>query len=348
MGYTEAILEDIRQQLAPEDLVLKEARDRRDAVKNAAESFVGALRTYNSGSLAHGTANCPIHKRDKGLDADCGVVLDRRTHYTLGPDSGAQVGPNDVVNRMLVHLTSLITTEYPRATLTLTKRAIFVEVNQPMADGEDPTIDLVVGLERRGEGLWIPNTEANRWDPSHPEKHTELLTADPKLLRVTRARAIRLAKAENKRSVPPLCSFNLEAFGLMFVQHGVSEPEALLSIWQEGARDLASRLTPDPAGVSAPIKVEDRAYALERLEFAATRLRTALDNDDDEQAVRINLQQLWPDFVASTADGTTKARAAAHLKSGQPLRVTSHGALAVTAGTPLKSPRSFGEGGLTG
>ena len=72
-----------------------------------------------------------------------------------------------------------------------------------------------------------PNTETEAWDPSDPEEHTRLLTtkSDPKALRVTRARAIRLAKAENKRTaVPPLCSFNLEAFGLMFVELGMDEP----------------------------------------------------------------------------------------------------------------------------
>ena len=47
---------------------------------------------------------------------------------------------------------------------------------------------------------------------------------DPKALRVTRAGAIRLAKAENKRTaVPPLCSFNLEAFALMFVERGMDQ-----------------------------------------------------------------------------------------------------------------------------
>lgn len=345
MGYTAEILDDIRQQLAPDDLVLKEARDRRDAVKSAASSFGGVLRTYNSGSIAHGTANCPIHQRDKGLDADCGVVLDRRTHYNLGPDSPTQEGPDAIISAMVTHLRPRIVEEYPAAKLTVTKRAILVEVNQPLGTGEDPTVDFIVGLQRRDEGLWIPNTESHGWDPSHPEKHTELLTADAKSLRVTRARAIRLAKAENKRSKPPLCSFNVEALAWMFVEYGYSEPEALLAVWRRGAQDLAVRLTPDPAGISAPIKVADRDYAVSRLSFAADRLQAALASDYDELMVRSSLRQLWPDFVASTAEETTKARAAARLKTGQPLRVNSAGALAVTAGTALKSPRSFGDRG---
>jgi hypothetical protein len=345
MGYTAQILDDIRQQLAPDDLVLKEARDRREAVKSAASSFRGVLRTYNSGSLAHGTANCPIHQRDKGLDADCGIVLDRRTHYTLGPESPAHEGPDETVSQMIAHIAPRLADEYPRVKLTATKRAIFVEVNQPLGTGEDPTVDFIVGLERQGEGLWIPNTEQHRWDPSHPEKHTELLTAEPKSLRVTRARAIRLAKAENKRSTPPLCSFNVEALAWMFVSHGDSESDALLALWRQGARDLAARLTPDPADVSAPIKVADREYAVARLSFAADRIQAALNNDHNERLVRINLQQLWPDFVASTAGETTKARTAARLKSGQPLHVSAAGTLALAGGTALKPPRSFGDGG---
>lgn len=71
----------------------------------------------------------------------------------------------------------------------LTKRAI--EVNFP--DG--PSVDLIVGLTRKdAAGLWIPNLHSSSWDASHPERHTELLTAAPKALRVTRARAIRLGE----------------------------------------------------------------------------------------------------------------------------------------------------------
>jgi len=296
--------------------------------------------------LAHATANCPIHQRDKGLDADSGVVLDRRRYPMLGPDSEAQEGPGAIVEAMCDHLTSRARTRYPRVTLKITKRAVFVEIHEPLPGGEDPTVDLVVGLERRGApGLWIPNTEAEpeRWDPSHPEKHTELFTAEPKQLRVVRAHAVRLGKAENKRTVvPPLCSFNVETFGWMFVESGMDDAEALLALWENGARDLQQRLTPDPAGVSAPIKVADREEAIRRLQYAARQLASALDHDDDEGRVRDALRPLWPDFVADRPGGTTKARAAARLRSGSSLHVTAAGALSVAGGLPLKKPRSFG------
>lgn len=345
MGSTDDFLNDIRAQLAPDDAVLKEARERRDTVRNAAMSFRGAQRSFASGSLAHGTANCPIHLRDKGLDADGGVVLNRTYYPNLGPDSNAGEGPNDIVTAVRDHVGPVVRKTYPKAKLSITKRAIFITIGEPLPGGEDPTVDLVVGLQRReAEGLWIPNTEQHRWDASHPEKHTDLLTADPKQLRVTRARAIRLAKAENKRAgVPPVCSFNLEAFGLMFVQPGIGQAQALLAMWEEGASDLARRLTPDPAEVSGPIKVADRDRAVRRLRNAAGRLANALDRDDDPEWVREQLKDLWPDFVASTRYSVSKARAVERARRGNGLKVSSSGLLSATSGLALKSPRSFGE-----
>jgi hypothetical protein len=348
MTVVDQVLDDVRAQLAPDDVVLKEARERRDLARRAAETFTGALRTFRSGSLAHGTANCPVHHRDQGLDADCGVVLDRRIHTLLGPD-GIGLGPNSTVDDMVEHIKPIVLGEYPLATFTVTKRAILIEFHQPFPSGEDPTVDLIVALNRKdADGLWIPNTEQDDWDPSHPEKHTELFTSGAPALRTTRARAIRLAKAENKRTGEPLlCSFNVETFGWMFIDSGMSVATGLAALWREGAADLATRLTPDPAGVSAPIKVSDRDAAVRRLEYAAGQLEAALRRPNDVQWVRSRLAPLWPDFV--TADGTTsKARLAAAMKGGTHLGVAAGGVLTTAtkaSATPaLKHPRSFGTG----
>lgn len=346
MGLTDDLLDDIRSQLAPDDAVLKEARARRALVLDAASGYLGALRTFASGSLAHGTANCPIHQRDKGLDADCGLVLDRRTWNTLGPDSTAKDGPWGVVSRVRDRVAARVQRDYPRASITITKRAILVQFGAPLPSGEDPSVDLVVGLTRAAApGLWIPNTELDRWDPSHPEKHTELLTAHPRELRRTRAHAIRLAKAESKRLGDPLlCSFNLEAFGLMFVAPGMGQADALLAMWRQGAADLSRRLTPDPAGVSAPIKCPDQAAPVTRLNDAEYWLADALVADASGQVERVRraLHRLWPDFVSTRPGEATRARAVAATRAGQKLRVSSTGLLTTGAGTLLKSPRSYG------
>ena len=198
--------------------------------------------SFTSGSLAHGTANCPIHERDKGLDADAGVVLDRRSHPTLGPDSEDQEGPGPIVEAIRNHLRRELRPDDPQVKFRITKRAILITIGEPLPSGEDPAVDLVIGLERVNKpGLWIPNTETDGWDPSDPEEHTRLLTtrSDPKALRVTGARAIRLAKAENKRTgVPPLCSFNREAFALMFVEQAWTRPRRSLPYGKKAPRTL--------------------------------------------------------------------------------------------------------------
>lgn len=340
---TSKLLDEIRSQLAPSQEALDEARRRRDITKDAALGFAGATRAFNSGSLAHATANCPVHHRDQGLDADCGVVLDRRRFQLLGPD-GSGEGPDAIVDDIANEVLAKVRAEYPAASVGVTKRAILVTCRQPLSTGEDPTVDLIVGLDRQfANGLWIPNTEQHRWDPSDPEEHTRLLTAEPKALRVTRARAIRLAKAENKRDDPvPLCSFNLEAFGLMFVEPGQDVAAALLALWDEGAVDLRNRYTPDPARVSPPIKVADRDYAIDRLEAAAAHLRTALEHDYDMTVVRAELRHLWPDFVASTDGGLSKAQTFAEMKARSTLRVSTAGGLSVETGVLLKNTRSYG------
>lgn len=220
-----------------------------------------------------------------------------------------------------------------------------VTFDSPLPTGEDPTVDLIVALERRSQpGRWIPNTERHAWDPSHPEKHTELLTGGPDQLRRIRARAIRLAKGENKSTAtPPLCSFNLEAFGLMFVEPGTNVTDALLALWENGAADLRLRLTPDPAGVSAPIKVADLQRAVDRLDRAARHLRTALNHNDDHARVRTELQKLWSDFVASDEGRASKAQLAAGIATGATLHVTGDGGISTAAGITLKNPRSYGD-----
>jgi hypothetical protein len=159
--HAEQVLNEVRKSIAPEDKVLKAARERRDLVKGLATKFRGTARCFNSGSVAHATANNPIN------DADCGVVLDRRHHADLGPD-GAGVGPCAIVDELVKAITPTIKAKYPKATVTTTKRAIVVKFNEPI-DDEDPSVDLIVGLTRKkDDALWIPHLEANRWDPSHP------------------------------------------------------------------------------------------------------------------------------------------------------------------------------------
>lgn len=109
------------------------------------------------------------------------------------------------------------------------KRGIRVFMHEPLPDGKDPYVDMVVALTRRtGDGLWIPNLKARRWDASHPEKHFELMTAGSRGLRRTRAHVVRLAKAvEQAIPVPALSSFNLCTLGLK----AITSPMPIEQAW---------------------------------------------------------------------------------------------------------------------
>ena len=306
MGYTNEILDDVLRKLHPGDDVITVARERRDEVLEAAADFKGCLRTYISGSLAHHVANFDT-------DADCGAVLDRRTYPELGPDGDGE-GPRDIVEAMRQHVRERLKPDHPDIAFRVTKRAVRVTYKEPLADGTDPPVDLIVALTRKQPalGLWIPNTERDDWDASHPERHTELLTADPKALRQKRARVIRLAKGENgEHAKKALCSFNLEALALESVVSGTGLGTALADFFDYGADELRRRNTPDPAGVSPPIKtLIDRSKAADRLERAGKLVREALENDDDECAVRGALAKVFPSLVDACAESDQDTREA--------------------------------------
>jgi hypothetical protein len=348
MGHTLATVNAIRSQIAADDPVLTEARKRRDSVLSIASKFPGALRTFNSGSLAHLTVNHPVS------DADCGVVLDRRSHPDLGPDSKGRNGPSKIVAEVREFVCPELRKCYPDVRCRLTKRAILVTFSAPMTTQEhpdeeqDPSVDLIVSLTRAkgARGLWIPNLAEKEWDASDPEEHTRLLTEGPATLRRERRRAIRLAKAQNAQFNPPtVSSFNLEALAHMAVKDGMSLPEALLAIWEEGAKQFTTGLTPDPADVSDPIKVKDRSLAHQRMSAAAAAAHKALDHDAEEETVREALSSIYFDYVDAPTATTSKAAFASSLRreDGR-VRLGAGGLTLGAAGeTVLKSTRAYGD-----
>ncbi len=337
MPYATKILDDLRVAIAPEDLTLKTARERRDDALDAATAFDGVANRYNSGSIAHGTAN-------DDTDADGGVVLDRRTWRELGPDAD-DVGPCDVVEQVRSLVRETLQDSYSSIKTRLTKRAITLKFQEELANGTDPSVDMIVGLQRADGGLWIPNLDTNSWDASDPIRHTKLLTADPKSLRVIRARIVRLAKCWNAQySRPGMCSFNIEALALACITEGMSVGEGLADFFAYSAADIAKHNTSDPAEVSKPIKLKvDRDVMVDRLDQAAGLMRTALDNDNDEPVVRTALADLFWKYLEPPPGSTSKSSVAASLRGGNAgVSMGSGLALGTAVGTRLKSGRAFG------
>ena len=336
MTMTTVLIQTVLDELHPGDEVISAARARRDEVLDAAGQFEGWLRTYWSGSIAHRTAN-------SDTDADGGVVLDRRSYPELGPD-GNNEGPQQIVEDVREYLRNQLKKEHLNMKFRLTKRAIQITYHEPVDnDGVyDPSADLIVGLTRReGKGLWIPNLEQDRWDASHPELHTELLTAEPKALRQKRAKVIRLAKGWNKQfDRPAVCSFNIEALALSSVEAGIGLAEALLNFFEDSALDLDKRLTPDPAGVSPPIKtLIDRKDAAKRFESAGTQLSNAIKSGEDECAVRAALSKLFKNFI-EPCDADTEMRE--RLLNGGSGFTTAGFVATSTSGQRQRTTRSYG------
>ena len=336
VDYAGQVLTDVREQIAADDDVLTEARERRNLVTKHARDFDGALKSFNSGSVAHGTVNKPVS------DADAGIVLDRRKYPELGPD-GDDEPPNAIVEDVAEHIIERIREDYPGATKEITKRAILFEFHEPFESCEDPSVDLVVALTRaEGDGRWIPNTESEDWDPSDPEEHTRLLTDLDRSPRVHRARVIRLGKAAVKQDeTPVISSFNIEALALEHVDCEGAIAESLRDLFLLGADSLEDGLTEDPAGVSDPIKLpdgisQDRAAArLREFGEAVAKAVEANSLTDAEDALR----SVFPDYIDSGVGARTLGDALRNKRKRE-----AAAAFVIGAAEPeLKPTRSFGD-----
>lgn len=336
MGYTLKTLDSIRRNVAPTDELLKGTRERRDDSLSAGFAVDGSRRTYNSGSVAHGTAN-------KNLDADGGVVLDRRSYPSLGPD-GDNEPPNPVVGEVRALIEAGLRRKYPAVTTTLTKRSIQVCVHEEIEPDCDPTVDVIVALTRKDkQGLWIPHLEDKTWDASNPEEHTRLFTSGPTGLRTVRARVVRLAKAWSVSldCGAVLSSFNLEALARECITETHDVDDGLAELFRYGAGQIADHNTEDPAGVSEPIKLlQSRDLAVDRLRRAGALMKKALDHDDDERVVREALTVLFPNDIDATDDDSKASMAAAIAQGTQ--RFGGKLTAATTTGHAVTRTRSYG------
>lgn len=344
IDHFENEIEAIRKSISADDAHLELARARTQAVRDAALTFTGALRTYGAGSLFHETVNRPVS------DGDCGVVLDRRSYPNLGPDSESGGGPTDVVFEMAGYVLEILkqNEELGASFAETTKRAIVFHFDDDGSDDPNPSVDLIVGLTRaEGDGLWIPNTESNSWDASHPEGHTTLLTALPKDLRVHRARLIRLAKEVVKTNEPSvLISFNIEALALQLVSEIGGLGDGLRALFGAMAAEIEDGLTQDPCDVSDDIKLPDgvsNAFAAERLRYFESKLAEAQTHSDDSSYVRTVLAEI---FSAHYGSDSKQEASAPKSDLAKALASNNVGSSAVTSAFGISSSpkpvRSFG------
>lgn len=338
MNEPRNVIEDVRKQIQADDIALSDARARRRVVLSAAATFPGVTGTFISGGVAMGVTNDPV------IDADGGAILDRRCFPSLGPDSAEGDTPTGVLGDLHVHVGPLVRQVWPDATVHNMKRGVTVRMHAPLANGQDPYVDLVLAMPRKSAaGLWIPNMDAGRWDASDPQRHVELMNSGTRALRRTRAQVVRLAKAQNKQYWDPaLSSFNIVALGLEAIVTPEPIELALHRFYDHAASSLADHLTRDPAGVSGAIKVEtSRATAVSRLQQARDHLATALDNANDTDVVLAELHQVFWKYLPEPVTIASKADLIDALRTGTPrLRRTATG---IAIAGAFKPQRSFGD-----
>jgi hypothetical protein len=332
MSTIDDLLNGVRAQIEAKPEALAEARARLQLVRSSAFSFYGSLRTYRSGSLAVHTMNEPV------TDGDGGLVLNRNYYPALGPDGGGEA-PGDVVADLLDHLRPLIRAVYPNATMHTSKRGPKIYFGQSV-DGDDPTVDLVVAMNRKeGAGIWIPNLEKGTWEPSDPEKHVELLNGDLAGFRSTRRKIIRLAKAWNKQyTTPGASSFEMSVWAYEFVEPGQGMAKGLWTLFDKAATRLEGGFaTKDPAGVSPNLKLLIAAKTMAtRLRAAADRMATAIASSDDDE-IREALSLVFFNYIEAPATSSLKA-AAAMLRTSPVVAAPALGvAVAATTGAAFRS-----------
>lgn len=335
-------LDQLRKGIAADAGSLSAAKERQDAVFSAAETFEGSLRTYRSGSVATRFTNHPVS------DADGGVVMDRRSFPALGPEGDGEL-PAQLVEDLRSCIRPILKEVYPDVVIKLMKRGLLIEFHEPLASGEDPTVDLVLALNMvEGDALWIPNLVQNRWDASHPEKHVLLFTAGSDGLRQTRRHVVRIAKAQVKQfAVPAVCSFNLAALAWECIKFSEPIDAALHRFYDYAATEMAKRLTADPAGISPSIKVKDRDKAVKRFRKTADGIELAIDAGDDDDKVREALTEFGVFWVLMDPPaGSSSSAVNGAIVSGSALSIDTGGRLhtGTTASTAVKNTRSYGSG----
>lgn len=337
------LFEEARERIAVPDDVLREARKRRDEIRRIVEEEFDTLRTFGSGSLAHGTQNDPLN------DADAGVVLDRRAYENLGPDGD---GPCAIIEEVRGVLRTRLKEVYPDVRFyTGGHRAIRVNFMEPIQpDGDNFTADLIVAIRRDEGGLYIPDLDDDGWwDPSDPERHVELIVARNKKTDSRFARILRLAKHANARNGKTIFSFNIAALGLEAITEKVSLPEGLALLLRHAADSLDDGLTEDPAGVSGPIKVNvpRRKDAAKKFKYLAELAEQALELDADGQTAQAqrNWSKVLPGAIDPPDDQHLRSELAAELRKGNERVRQGAGGMTVssTAGMGVASTRAYGD-----
>lgn len=331
----EALIHDARGAIEVPDKELEEARDRRDKIASALRAAFPGSRIYVNGSLAHGDAISPLN------DIDVGVVV-AGANKAYGP---GRRGPRNLMERARDAIREHLGEEFPKLTITIEgqRRAVLVRFGDPVTPGQqDFTADVIVAIDNPdGPGLFIPNLPVNGWDRSDPETHLELVKAAINDSEVIFARTVRLLKYWSRRHSRPMCSWNIKVLALDCITEPLPLAEAMQTFFAYAAKELKRNqgLTPDPAHVAGPIKLNlATREVITRLGTAEGHITRALEYEaaGRSASAQHELALLLPDIVPDADPSEVAAEEADRLTS----TAKTGTSVGVGAGSALSIPGS--------
>ncbi|MEV5902346.1 hypothetical protein [Streptomyces sp. NPDC052127] len=244
----EHLLLAIDQRIAVTSAEYTEAKERLHVLTSVLSKGFES-RVYINGSIAHGDALSPLN------DVDLGVILGEPWATTERHHS-----PIRIMKHACEVIETLASEYYPglSADFTGQKRAVVVRFGSDARKQRyEFTADVIVALDcTRGSGVFIPNLQRNWWDRSDPIKHSEMIRQANSATDSSFNAVVRVVKQWNRKAGQPLSSWNIKALALSCILRPMPLLEGVHSFFYHARESLNSGLTPDPAGIGAPIGLE--------------------------------------------------------------------------------------------
>lgn len=147
------------------------------------------------------TGSYARHTKIYPLD-DIDILLIRNTGRVGLSSSGGGPSPN----QELGDVAEAIRKAYPlTATIKIQSRSVNAQIK-----GLDFGFDIIPAWLRNPTGYWIPDADINRWIPTNPEWHAELMTEANARLQQRLKPVIKMIKHWNRNNYDLLRSFHLE------------------------------------------------------------------------------------------------------------------------------------------
>lgn len=228
---------------------------RQQNVRKAVEEDMEVLSSFLTGSYSRHTMIAPLKKSD----IDVFMVLNPSYYYDLdGPASLL-----DKVKRVLKKT-------YPNTPdISRNGQAVTIQFTDFM-------VDVVPGFDRKGGGYLIPNSITEKWIPTDPKKHVEIIASANSIHNDNLVPLIKMVKGWNKNINTYFQSFHLEVLSLLILDNvKISNFPSGMRYFFDKGRNLISKKNPDPAGYGEDVGVYINTQ--EKIQEAVAKFQLAYD-----------------------------------------------------------------------